>query len=94
MDLGLKGLKDIVTGGTKGIGQAIAQTLAKEGAHVAICARNADEVAASVAELQGRGVTAFGRQGLGDGLADALGAAGDDGLEALESEIHVGSCVC
>ena len=61
MDLGLKGLKAIVTGGTKGIGQAIAQTLAAEGAHVAICARNADEVAASVAELQGRGVTAFGR---------------------------------
>ena len=61
MDLGLKGLKAIVTGGTKGIGQAIAQTLAAEGAHVAICARNADEVAASVAELQARGVTAFGR---------------------------------
>jgi 3-oxoacyl-[acyl-carrier protein] reductase len=61
MDLGLKGLKAIVTGGTKGIGQAIAQTLAREGAHVAICARNADEVAASVAELQALGVTAFGR---------------------------------
>ncbi len=61
MDLGLKGLKAIVTGGTKGIGQAIAQTLAREGAHVAICARNADEVATSVAELQALGVTAFGR---------------------------------
>lgn len=61
MDLGLKGLKAIVTGGTKGIGQAIAQTLAREGAHVAICARNADEVAASVTELQALGVTAFGR---------------------------------
>ena len=61
MDLGLKGLKAVVTGGTKGIGRAIAQTLGAEGAQVAICARNADEVAASVAELAAHGVKAFGR---------------------------------
>jgi 3-oxoacyl-[acyl-carrier protein] reductase len=61
MDLGLKGLKAIVTGGTKGIGRAIAHTLAAEGADVAICARNADEVAAAVAELSGLGVKVFGR---------------------------------
>ena len=82
MDLGLKGLKAIVTGGTKGIGQAIAQTLAAEGAHVAICARNADEVAASVAELQGRGVTAFGRAvDVADG--PALAAWVNDAAAAL-----------
>ncbi len=61
MDLGLKGLKAIVTGGTKGIGRAIAQTLAAEGAHVALCARNAEEVAATVAEFEGYGVKVFGR---------------------------------
>jgi 3-oxoacyl-[acyl-carrier protein] reductase len=60
MDLGLKGLKAVVTGGTKGIGQAIAKTLAAEGAHVAVCARNAQEVEASVAELSALGITAFG----------------------------------
>ena len=82
MDLGLKGLKAIVTGGTKGIGQAIAQTLAAEGAHVAICARHADEVAVSVAELQGRGVTAFGRAvDVADG--PALAAWVNDAAAAL-----------
>jgi 3-oxoacyl-[acyl-carrier protein] reductase len=52
MDLGLQGLKAVVTGGTKGIGRAIAHTLAAEGAHVALCARNAEEVVATVAAFQ------------------------------------------
>jgi 3-oxoacyl-[acyl-carrier protein] reductase len=61
MDLGLAGKKAIVTGGSKGIGRAIADTLAAEGCHVAICARNADGVASAVKALQGKGVEAFGR---------------------------------
>ncbi len=61
MDLMLKGLKAIVTGGTKGIGRAIAETFATEGTDVAICARNQQEVAAAVAALSAKGVKASGK---------------------------------
>jgi 3-oxoacyl-[acyl-carrier protein] reductase len=60
MDLGLKGLRALVTGGTKGIGRRAADIFADEGASVAVCARNADEVASTVAALKAKGVVAYG----------------------------------
>jgi 3-oxoacyl-[acyl-carrier protein] reductase len=58
MDLGLSGKKAIITGGSKGIGRAIANLLVAEGAQVAICARNGEEVDAAVAALGGNTIGA------------------------------------
>ena len=59
MNLGLDGRRALVTGGTKGIGRAIVEMLAAEGAHVAFCARNAGEVEATAAALARPGRKVF-----------------------------------
>lgn len=61
MDLGLQGKVVVVTGGSRGIGRAIALTCAAEGANVAICARGQEGVNAVLAELRSGGAQAFGQ---------------------------------
>ena len=60
MDLGLKGMKAVLAGASKGIGRATAEALAAEGCDIAICARGQETVDAAVQSLKGRGVQAFG----------------------------------
>jgi 3-oxoacyl-[acyl-carrier protein] reductase len=60
MDLGLRGKKAIVTGGTRGIGRAISNLLTEEGCDIGICARNTDEIQEAVAAFKAKGVGAVG----------------------------------
>ena len=52
MDLGLNGRVAIIAAASKGLGRAVAEELAREGAHVAICARTPDTLAETAAHIQ------------------------------------------
>lgn len=96
MDLQLKGQKALITGGTKGIGRAIAETLAGEGCNVAICSRNEADVNATVEALSAQGVTAFGQAvdiGDGDALKGWIAASAEalGGIDCYVSNVSGGN---
>jgi 3-oxoacyl-[acyl-carrier protein] reductase len=55
MDLGLRGSRMLITGGSRGIGLAVAEALAAEGASVGLIARNARGLAGAAGRLARRG---------------------------------------
>src|SRR5215469_16748541 len=75
MDLGLRGKRALITGGSRGIGFAVAQSLAAEGAAVGLVARDAE------------GLTAAARRLPGDGSRTALAAADVTNTTALTSAV-------
>ena len=60
MDLGYSGATAAVTGGTKGMGRAIVEILADEGANVVVLARGQAALDETVASLESKGIEAIG----------------------------------
>ena len=55
MDLGLKDRVAVVTGASYGLGEAMAQRLVKEGAHVVICARGEEQLTRTAQAIRSAG---------------------------------------
>jgi NAD(P)-dependent dehydrogenase (short-subunit alcohol dehydrogenase family) len=94
MDLGLQGKRAIVTGGSLGIGKAIARELAREGVDVAIVARSKDRLEATARELAsetGRRVIALAADVTSKAQVDAMVDQAAKQLGGLHILVNSGS---
>jgi 3-oxoacyl-[acyl-carrier protein] reductase len=86
MDLGLKGKVAVISGGSVGIGLAVAEALAEEGVHLVLCARNEARVVERAQEIAAK----HGVRAVGVG-ADVAQASGVDKVLALTRETFDGA---
>ena len=83
MDLQLNGKSAVITGASQGIGFAVAQALAREGVHVALCARNEERVQQAAAAIQRE----FGVNALGVGVDVTAPADIERLVQAVEGTV-------
>src|ERR1700689_3743749 len=82
MQVDLSGLRAVVTGSTKGIGRAVAEALAENGAEVVINGRKSADVEQAIAAIRaaqpkGKLVAAAGDAATAEGVAAIIKAAGE-----------------
>ena len=83
VDLGLSGARALVTGGSAGLGAAVAAALSAEGARVAICAREGDRLTQTATDLAAVPIPIDLSTADGPGAAVASAVASLGGLDAL-----------
>jgi NAD(P)-dependent dehydrogenase (short-subunit alcohol dehydrogenase family) len=96
MDLQLEGRRAIVTGGSRGIGRAIAHALAREGVRCAICARTREPLEAAAADIRdatGVDVLPIVADVRDAGSVESFVGSAADGLGGLEIVVNAAARV-